>query len=250
MAMMLHQLEPVHLTAAFIPKLDYDRLWSFSSSEVDVPLVGGEEDEVVKKHIENFEAACKQYQVKYQVRNDYLGFAVPELKRETRFSDLLLLGGESFFQGKDNDLNDYVKETLRQSECPAMVVPEEFYFPRNIILAYDGTASSVFAIKQFAYLFPEMCSYPAILVYSEEEEENIPHKEDIELLARLHFPNLKMIKLDADPANDFKDWINERRRSLLVTGAFGRSTFAQMFRKSFIEDILQESRLPVFISHI
>ena len=50
---------------------------------------------------------------------------------------------------------DYLKDVLHDVACPVLLVPEKFDFPESVILAYDGSEESVYAIKQFAYLFPE-----------------------------------------------------------------------------------------------
>jgi hypothetical protein len=247
MAFHLNQLSPMHLTGAFIPQVDYESLWNFSSG--NIPLVGDEHEDVLNENILKFEKSCQERNIKFSIKKNYLGFALPELKKETRFYDLMLLGGESFFRNSKNDLNDYIKEALHQSECPTLVVPEDFHHPRSIILTYDGSASSVYAIKYFAYLFPQLCTLSTILVYSEEEGEGIPDHKEIEGLLKIHYPNSRMLKLDADPDKEFKDWVKEKRRSILVTGAFGRSLFSSLFRKSFVSDILQEHQIPVFVAH-
>jgi hypothetical protein len=73
-------------------------------------------------------------------------------------------------------------------------------FPENVILAYDGTEQSVYAIKQFAYLFPEMAEMPTLLVYaSKDTAEDFPGKGQIEELVARHFPNLTLLKLDINP---------------------------------------------------
>ena len=50
--------------------------------------------------------------------------------------------------------DEYLKDALHASECPVLVVPEKFDFPESNILAFDGSESSVYAIKQFVYMFP------------------------------------------------------------------------------------------------
>ena len=37
--------------------------------------------------------------------------------------------------------------------------------------------------------------------------------------------------------------------AILVSGSFGRSMFSEMFRKSFVSDVIAEHKLPVFIAH-
>ena len=148
------------------------------------------------------------------------------------------------------DPNDYMKEALHHSECPVIIVPEKFQFPKVNILAYDGSESSVYAIKQFTYLFPELCRHETLLVYSSAKNEHeVPEKQQIEELTKQHFLNVSLLKLDFDPKKNFGRWINENSNAILVSGSFGRSMVSEMFKKSFVTDVIAEHRLPVFIAH-
>ena len=94
---------------------------------------------------------------------------------------------------------------------PLLLVPEKFDFPESIILAYDGSENSVFAIKQFAYLFPELSNRQTLLVYANDDaEEDFPDKIQIEELAARHFSNLTLFKLDVNPKKYFSTWIFEK----------------------------------------
>jgi nucleotide-binding universal stress UspA family protein len=41
----------------------------------------------------------------------------------------------------------------------------------------------------------------------------------------------------------------KKRSALLVSGSYGRSGLSQLFKKSFVNEIIAEHRLPVFIAH-
>ena len=43
-----------------------------------------------------------------------------------------------------------MRTAVHDAECPVLIVPEDCPFPVNVILAYDGSDDSVFAMKQFA----------------------------------------------------------------------------------------------------
>ena len=137
---------------------------------------------------------------------------------------------------------------LQHTECPVLVVPENFYFPSQNILAYDGSASSVFAIKQFAYLFPDLCDNKTILVYAAEETEDIPAHVNIEELAASHFSNLAITVLDGGK-KDFSEWVLKYENPILVSGSFGRSGFSSLFTKNFVINIIDAHKTPVFIAH-
>ncbi|MES1223637.1 MAG: hypothetical protein ABUT20_49535 [Bacteroidota bacterium] len=133
-------------------------------------------------------------------------------------------------------------------ECPVIVVPENFVFPKNNILLYDGTERSVYAIKQFAYLFPELAGNRTLLVYISGDEK-IPDQVNIEELAARHFHDLTIMKVEIDPGKYFTTWLSERKSGILISGSFGRSAFSRMLKKSFISNAIKEHTLPVFIAH-
>lgn len=249
----LNELEPILLVGAFIPQVSYANLWSYAGAMAGpsfVPLMETEDNQQVQANIDRFEALCHQHGISYKVHKDFYDFALPELKRETRFADLLIISSEKFYENLvGEDPSEYMKDALHASECPVIVVPEHFEFPTRNILAYDGSESSVFAIKQFAYLFPELKSQETALVYSRDKEVSLPYEHYISELASQHFDKLNIMKLDINPGKDFKAWACENKNAILVSGSYGRSFFSQMVRRSFVSQIIAEHKLPVFITH-
>jgi hypothetical protein len=254
-ARMLNENEPILLIGSFLPQIDFANLWSYSggglAGPMYVPLLEGDDSEAVQKNIKRFESYCQKNGIEYRVHKDFFDFALPELKKESRFADLILLGGETFYENLGaNEPNDYLKEALHGIECPAMVIPEEFEFPVCNVLTYDGSESSVYAIKQFAYLFPEFVDNKTILIYIKEKgEKELPEQVSIEELAARHFKDLTLLRLQADPKKYFSSFLLENKGAILVSGAFGRSAFSRSFKKSFVTETIQEHKIPVFIAH-
>jgi len=140
-------------------------------------------------------------------------------------------------------------KALRKAECPVIIVPEEFYFPENIILAYEGGSSSVYAIKQFAYLFPELCKESVLLVYlTDKTNDTLPEQSLIEEFASVHFSNVKYLQL-ASSGDQFESWLVNKKKSLLIAGSRSRSVLSEIMNKSFTKDIVEEHIAPVFIAH-
>jgi hypothetical protein len=132
-----------------------------------------------------------------------------------------------------------------------LIVPEKFGFPSSNVLTYNGSDDSVYAIKQFAYLFPELCKNETLLVYLNAENQNeLPDETYIEELAARHFPNLTLTSLELDPKKYFGTWVMDRRNAMVISGAFSRSVFSQIFKKSFITDVITDHKLPLFIAHL
>lgn len=253
----LNEIEPVLVTGVFMPQVDYANLWSYASAAgagtgaVFIPLLEQEDTDMVAANIEHFEVECQKNNIRYRVHKDFFDFALPELKKETRFADVLVIGGELFYKDAvESNQFEHLKDALHETECPVLIVPEAYNFPENNILAYDGGSESVYAIKQFAYIFPGMAKNNTLLVYADDEKDkDLPSKDYIMELATQHYSDLTFYKLEIDPKKYFSEWINEREGAILVTGSFGRSVLSQLFKKSFVTDVIKEHRLPVFIAH-
>lgn len=256
-ARQLNEIQPVLVTGVFIPQIDYANLWSYAAAAgagaagVYVPVYAVEDTEAIEKSVQRFESLCKKNGIKYRVHKDFLDFALPELKKETRFADVVIFSGELFYKGViESNQFDYLRDALHAAECPVLIVPENYQFPDNNILAYDGTEDSVFALKQFAYVFPELAKNKTLLVYTEENEgKDFPSKGNIIELATQHYPDLTFYKMELDPKKYFNAWIRERKGSILVSGSYSRSAVSQMFKKSFVANIIMEHQVPVFIAH-
>lgn len=249
----LNELSPVLLTGVFLPQSIVSGMWSYADAMAGpafIPMYT-DEQERIEKNAERFSNLCIRNGIDFRVHKDNYDFALPELKKETRFADLVIIGSEKFYEDLGTDKpNDYLKQALLHVECPALLVPEKFEFPQSFILSYDGSEESVYAIKQFAYLFPEFSKEKVLLVYANEDaKEDFPDKIQIEELAARHFSDLTLYKLDFSPKKYFASWIGEEKSSMLVCGSYNRGALSELLKKSFVQDVISDHKLPVFIAH-
>jgi hypothetical protein len=248
----LHETKPILLTGIFLPKVDYARFFFFPTAfaaPAYIPLQEDFEEETIDKNVEDFVALCLKNYIEYRVHKDLYDSAIPQLTKETRFADLMIIGSEVFYTNGSSGSMEYLKDALHNTECPVMIVPEKFNAPSQIILAYDGSESSVYAIKQFANLFPELCSLNTILVYAGDEKHNIPDQDLIEEFAACHFENLTISKISEEDKKNFNEWLTEHSNPLLVSGSFSRSGVSEIFSRSFIIKTIKEHKTPIFIAH-
>lgn len=241
---------PFLLTGVFLSSIDYKTLLGY-------PLgVGGYitaieyDNELFVKNVAYFKEYCEKNGFEYRVHDDMGGDALDILKMETRFADLLVLGSETFF--KDITIStpsEYLDDIIRDTECPILLLPEDYSFPEQLVLTYDGSKNSMYALKQFAYVLPELCGKEATLVYGSSKKEDLPNVDMLEEFATRHYSNLNILKLDIDPKVYFSTWLVNNKNSLIVSGAFGRSDVSMLFTKSFMTEVIKEHRLPVFIAH-
>jgi hypothetical protein len=247
----LNDVQPALLVGVFLPQTSLVNTWNYAEAELgSIPLVDNYENKTINENIDRFEKLCVKNGIEYRVHKDFDDLTLPEMKKESEYADLLILGSEKFYENNGVSPNTYLRTALHDIKCPVILVPENFDFPENVILAYDGTEQSVYAIKQFAYLFPEIAEKPTLLVYaSKDPAEAFPGKGLIEELVNRHFPNLTLLKLDINPEKYFGTWLSENKSPILVSGSYGRSNFSQFWKKSFVTDIIAEHKLPIFVAH-
>lgn len=248
----LHSASPLFLTGVFLSPSQFSSLWFYP---VDTPsdylsALISSANESIEKNIELFTGLCKKNGIAYKVHNHSEDFILDSVKTESRFADFIVMSSELFYKNIDaQQPNSYTKTVLHEAECPVFLVPELVNGPSRIILAYDGSAASVFAIKQFAYLFPEWCSLDALLVYADAEGKEIPGKEYITELVNRHYSNFTTCHPKTENGEQFAQWVQQQPNSLLISGSFGRAGISSLLKKSFVTQAVQHHKIPVFIAH-
>lgn len=250
----LNEKAPLLVAGIFVPQVEFSNLWSYSAAvgngAVYVPLLEEEENDDVLKNIRQFEKLCQENGILYRVHKNFFNFALPVLKEESRYADVMVLSGELFYkQFLGNNQFAYIRTAVHDAECPVLIVPETGELPTSVILAYDGSEDSVFAIKQFAYIFPELASLPTLLVYAGEDDKDLPAKEEIMELVTQHYKDLTVYRLHIEPKKFFSAWMESQAGAILVSGALHRSLFSQAIKKSFAADVIENHLVPVFVAH-
>ena len=242
------------LAGVFLSPVDYSKLLAYTGMEgmVIMPewLIKNEEDVLVNKNISLFKEACIAEGIEFRIHKDTDLMAISSLIEETRFADVLLISSDLFYANVSKQQpNFYLEEVLKRAECPVMLIPENYDEPGQVVLAYDGNESSVFAIKQFAYLFPELAKKETVLLSIIQHEDEMPEYSLVTELVSSHYPNLNVQSLHLKQKKDFATWLSDKPNSVVVMGAFARSALSQLFKKSFATDVIHDIKMPLFISH-
>jgi nucleotide-binding universal stress UspA family protein len=250
----MNRKQAVMAVGIFLPAVDYtELLYSYGgmpAGPIYINDVVDADDNVVNEHIARFSTLCSANGIAFQLHEDFTKHAVQHIREETRFADLLVISSHSFYENLGEETQeDYIESALHKAECPVVLVPEDYKEPASIIMAYDGSAQSVYAIKQFSYLFPEFREKQALLVYVDKGRPGVPDRADIESLLSGYFSRLSIFKLKIDERKDLEKWLDINGDTILVAGAFGRSLFSGMLKKSFIKDVIHHHKVPVFVAH-
>jgi len=250
----MEQHEPVSVKGLFFSPIEMEAMITAGQLPVMEPYLRLKEKEknVVEGNKDHFAKQCELNYIKHQIHPNTDEWYKDILARESRFSDMLILSGELFYSDSDsNQPNSYLQEALLASECPVMIVPENYVPFQHMIIAYDGSKESMFAIKQFCYLLPQYADLPTEFIFVRDENtEEIPELDNLKHFTRLHFNSMNFSKLHFKAANYFATWIGEKQHVLMVSGSFGRSPFSYARKCSFAEQVIHEHKMPLFIAHI
>jgi len=249
----LQQQEPVSVMGLFFSPINYEG----SASAAYIPMatayerVTEKERESVSANKALFAKECKKHYIRYAIHENEEQWDKGILAKESRFADLILLSGELFYADADaRQPNLFLNEALHEAECPLLIVPEDYSNCNHLFVAYDGSKESLFAMKQFSYLFPHLTDLPMEVVYVKDEvSDGIPDLEHLRHYSRLHYGCMSFSKLHFKAAHYFATWIGERQHVMLITGCYGRPAMSYVMKKSFAEEVINEHKLPVFIAH-
>jgi hypothetical protein len=214
-----------------------------------------EREATIAKNMELFRAACLQQEIPALVRR-ITGEAGTKIIEESRYADLIVTNPSFSLTGDEKTPSGLVSELLNRAECPVLISPEHFERINEVILAFDGSASSVFAIKQFFYQLPGFAEKKIIVLHINENDtatderkaENDQFKEWLDM----HFSNITLVQQAGDARAALFNYFmeqNEPEKKMLVMGAFGRGLLSTFFKPRTADILLKAADVPLFIAH-
>lgn len=247
----LNEQEAILLTGAFLPQAQLAEFYGYPYGVAGAYLSVLEDAEpsTLAKDIEQFEGFCKINNIKYCIHEDFFDSVTDSLKKESNYADLLILNSQQFYNENANT-DTYLNKVLHESACPVVVLPENVSFPDNLTFAFDGSEDSLYAIKQFVYLFPSLTALPVEITYiHEDSQRGLPDEALMKEWANQHFSDFKFLRLEINPKKYFGTWISEKKGTLLVCGSFARSSFSNIVNRSFVRDVIERREIPIFVAH-
>lgn len=243
------------LTGLFIENLYFDRTpagidgpsYFKTVREISKGVITTDTDQTIKI----FKEECNRNVIASEVYTDK-GEPMQEAIYESRFADLLIVDPSiSFYDRQEQLPSHFVKEILANAECPVLLSPQEFDHIEEVVFCYDGSASSVFAIKQFTYLLPQFSNKKVMLLEvntSGKEEFNDSHWRVMNWL-RAHYSSVYYHGLEGHASDTLFDYFFMKKNKMIVMGAYGRSLLSNFFRRSNADILVRMVDLPLFITH-
>jgi hypothetical protein len=207
--------------------------------------------ELIEKNISLFKEGCSSRGVNYNLHRDR-GIPARELIEESRFADVLVIDGETSFNKRyEGTPTEFVKDILKKAECPVIIAPQRFDAIDEITFTYDGSSSSVFAIKQFTYLFPQLHDKKVTIIQANENGEwQDLHKYKFKEWLKEHYTDLHFEGLKGNPDTKLFDYLFERKNTFIVMGAYSRNALSQFFKRSHADILIKTVTQPIFIAHL
>lgn len=200
-----------------------------------------------------FQQACNKAGIPFSVHRDK-NIALRDLKHESMFADLVIINKhETFTRFREEPPTRFIKDLLGDVQCPVLVVPAQFLEIDKILLLYDGRPSSLFAIRQYSYLFGGLTDYPVeVLTVKDHYMPNL-HVPDNKLMREFikrHFPKATFTVIKGDPEEEILQYLEgHRENELVVLGAYRRSEVSRWFKSSMADKLMQDTDTPLFIAH-
>ena len=202
--------------------------------------------------INNFESACTKAGIQYFVHKDHRA-AIRELINESIYADLLIIDkAETFSPSKEELPTTFSNSLLAHVQCPVFVVPSSYRKIDELVLLYDGEPSSVFAIKMLGYVLPafQESHTEIITVYKSKQQLQLPDSKLVKEFISQHFPNTRFQQLYGDPETEILSFLKKKKsNTLVVLGAYRRSTVSRWFKPSMADKLISKLNLPLFIAH-
>lgn len=203
------------------------------------------------KNIDRFKHICEANGVNCLIHKD-TGMPVTEVVKESRYADLIVLDAATSFSWKPEGIpTAFVKEVLEKSECPVVIAPEDFNGVDEIVFAYNGSCSSVFAMKQFTALFPQLGNCKAT-VLSVTESGGPVRGDETKLREWLdtHYTNIEILVVkDESVSTRLLEFMFSKEKIFIVMGAYGRNILSTAFVPNPATLVVKLVTQPIFITH-
>ena len=200
----------------------------------------------------NFEKACQKEGLEYTIHRDRK-IAILELKHESIYTDLLIIDSKETLTHYTEKLpTRFIRDLLSDVQCPVLIVPQKYKPIQKIILLYDGEPSSVYALKMFSYLLPQLkhLDTEVISVNPVNTTLHMPDNKLMKEFMKRHFPKAKYSVMKGWAEDEIVKHLKQTSgNAIVVLGAYRRGTVSRWFRESMADTLMKEVKVPLFIAH-
>ncbi len=206
--------------------------------------------QLIDNNIQMYREACDIAGVHYSFKRE-AGQPSKILLEESQFADLLIMDADLSFKKGDEEIpSKFVRHILEHAGCPVMIAPANFHHINEVIFAYDESQSSLFAIRQFSYLFPAFSELPLRVIHvSKESSWDNEKKVKLDHLLKSYYSNIIYEIRTGDAEDELFSYGLKLKDIVVVMGAYGRNQFSNFMRHSTAELVIKTNLHSIFIAH-
>ena len=205
----------------------------------------------VGQFLEHCARRCAEANVACQLLQD-IGLPAEQILLEAQRYDLILLGQHTFFHFETQQQpDDTLQVVLKQSPRPVVAVPAALPEGRTVVVAYDGSLHAARALHMLQVLeLADSQDVHVVCVDPHQEHADRCVERAVAFLHSHHIVAQAHARVtEAAPAHVLLEHVHQVQASLLVMGAYGRSTLREFFGGSVTRTMLRESPVPLFLYH-
>jgi nucleotide-binding universal stress UspA family protein len=205
-----------------------------------------------KAAADRFTTQCREAAINFSVHHDRK-IAMKELLHESIYADLLIIDRkESFGNGEELQPTGFIHDLLADVHCPVLLVPGKFIPPVKNIILYDGSPSSVYAIKAFDYVMQPFkhLETEVVSVKATASSLHVPDNTLMKEFMKRHFPKAVFTVLKGSAEETIVTFLLQQKEEVMVIlGAYQRNRVSRWFKPSMADMLVQQTKLPLFVAH-
>lgn len=257
-AVFIAQQEMAHLVGVFPEDITYrsyalyDLVDESGVSDQRIRDYADKDKQTRARSVERFELACQEAGLNYSVHKDQ-DIALDAILHESIYADLMIISSkETFNRRKEDPPSHFLKHLIAEAVCPILLVPSAFKGLDKSVMLYDGSPSSVYAIRMFDYTLPSLKYKPVkvVSVKSPSSDLHLPDGKLMKEFMKRHYPDASYHVLQGIPWEVIPEYLQKGHSStIVVLGAYHRSRLSRWFHPSMADALLSALAYPLFIAH-
>ena len=190
--------------------------------------------QLIEDNIQLFKQECESSKTRFSSEKN---ISIEELIKKTEDADLLVA----------DEGTGFLKKVLPHIHCPALIAGED-HLPEKVVLMFNNSDNSKFAIESYISLLPQFQKLPTFLlsINPDDEKENENYLNNL----KSSFTDISLKSLYGNVEKQMEDFLSGLSGHILVImGAYGRSEISRFFHKSRANSVMKEKNISLFIAH-
>lgn len=231
----------IHLVFLTLPGADVDYTYPYpndlpiAEDFADGKIISESNRELITDKLNLFKQECESAGINLSFERN---ISIEKLIKESANSDILVA----------DEGADFLSKILPHLQCPAFLAGDD-HLPEKVVLMFNNSDSSKFAIEKYSDLLSEFKDLPTFLLSINPKDENV-NQNYVQQNLNSRFSDISMKSLTGKVEKQMEHFLSELPGHILVVmGAFGRSEISRFFHESLADTVMRDKTVSLFIAH-